>query len=115
MEAQVFGTRKSAGTRKALRFFSERGWKTHFVDLSQRPLSRGELRHFVERFGVDYLIDHAGNRFRELGLAAASPEPSRWFERLLAEPLLLRQPLVRAQNRFSVGDAETDWRQWVRG
>lgn len=115
MEVQVFGTRKNAETRKALRFFSERGWKIHFVDLTQRPLSPGELRHFVERLGVDCLIDRAGRRYREMGLAAASSHEARWIERLLAEPLLLRQPLVRAQNQFSVGDADGEWKDWVRG
>ena len=52
MEVQVFGVRKSADTRKALRFFAERRIKTHFVDLVERPASLGELRRFVEKFGV---------------------------------------------------------------
>jgi arsenate reductase (glutaredoxin) len=113
MEVQIFGTRKSADTRKALRFFSERGWKTHFVDLTERALSRGELRHFTERFGVEALIDREAKRFRDLGLAAAPGGEERWLERLLAEPLLLRQPLVRARDRFSVGPAEGEWKDWV--
>ena len=36
MEVQIFGTRKSADTRRALRFFAERRIKTHFVDLQER-------------------------------------------------------------------------------
>ncbi len=36
MEVQVFGIKKSAETRKALRFFAERRIKTHFVDLNER-------------------------------------------------------------------------------
>lgn len=113
MDVQIFGTRKSADSRKALRFFSERGWKIHFVDLAERPLSRGELSHFTERFGVEALIDSGAKRFTELGLAAAPPNQERWIERLLAEPLLLRQPLVRAQHRFSIGPAEAEWKDWV--
>ena len=114
MEVQIFGTHKSADTRKALRFFSERGWKTHFVDLTERPLSGGELRRFTERFGVEGLIDREAKRFRDLGLAAAAPGADRWMERLLAEPLLLRQPLVRSQNRLTVGPAEAEWKEWSR-
>ncbi len=114
MEVQIFGTMKNADTRKALRFFSERGWKTHFVDLSQRGPSRGEIRRFVERFGVEALVDRAGKRFRDLGLAAAPPGDERWIERLLEEPLLLRQPLVRAQNRLTLGIAIGEWTQWTR-
>ena len=57
MNLQVFGTRKCADTRKALRFFSERRVKTHFVDLKERAASRGELRRFAQKYGVDALID----------------------------------------------------------
>jgi arsenate reductase (glutaredoxin) len=113
MDVQIFGTQKSPDTRKARRFFSERGWEIHFVDLTERALSAGELRHFTEKFGIDALIDRQGKRFKELGLAAAPSNEARWIERLLAEPLLLRQPLVRAQNRFSIGPDESAWKEWV--
>ena len=35
MDVQVFGVKKSADTRKALRFFAERRVRTHFVDLNR--------------------------------------------------------------------------------
>ena len=60
MEVQIFGTRKSADTRKALRFFAERRVKTHFVDLAERPASRGELNRFAQKFGVTALSSNAG-------------------------------------------------------
>ena len=113
MDVQIFGTRKNADARKAVRFFSERGWKIHFVDLAERAPSPGELRRFTETFGVEALIDRESKRFKELGLATAPPGDDRWVQRLLAEPLLLRQPLVRAQNRLTVGLAETEWKNWT--
>jgi arsenate reductase-like glutaredoxin family protein len=113
MEVQVFGTKKSADTRKALRFFAERRVKTHFVDLEQRPASRGELSKFAQRFGVDALIDRASRRFRDLGLAHSSLGEERWLETLQREPLLLRQPLVRAAHRFTIGVDEEAWRGWL--
>ena len=69
MEVQIFGIKKSADTRKALRFFSERRIKTHFVDLMERPASPGELRRFAQKFGVISLIDKDSRRFIELGPA----------------------------------------------
>jgi arsenate reductase-like glutaredoxin family protein len=113
MDVQIFGTKKSPDTRKALRFFSERGWTIHFVDLTERPLSSGELRRFIERFGVESLIDRAARRFKDLGLAVAPQDDERWTARLLAEPLILRQPLVRAQNSVTIGPAESEWKDWV--
>jgi arsenate reductase (glutaredoxin) len=113
MEVQIFGVKKSADTRKALRFFSERRVKTHFVDLDERAASLGELRRFVQKFGLDKLIDRDSKRFAELGLAHARLSDDRWVDRLLDEPLLLRMPLVRHGNALTVGAAEVDWKSWV--
>ncbi len=110
---QVFGTKKSADTRKALRFFAERRVQVHFVDLAQRAASPGELRRFVQKFGVQALVDREAKRFRELGLGAAHLSDERWLEKLAAEPLLLRQPLVRNDNQLTIGDAEPTWREWL--
>src|SRR5438067_9308897 len=100
VEVQVFGTRKSADTRKALRFFAERRVKTHFIDLQERPASPGELKRFAQKFGVASLVDHSSRRFADLGLGAARLSDERWLERLVEEPQLLRLPLVRFQQRL---------------
>lgn len=113
MEAQIFGTKKDPETRKALRFFAERRIRTHFVDLSQRAASRGELTRFAQKFGVQALIDRNSRRFADLGLAHAGLSDKRWLEKLVDEPLLLRQPLVRSENRFTVGPAEPTWKEWA--
>jgi arsenate reductase (glutaredoxin) len=113
LEVQVFGVTKSAETRKALRFFAERRVRTHFVDLNERAASPGELRRFVQKFGAERLLDRASRRFADLGLGAARYGDERWIELLAEEPLLLRMPLVRWQQRLTVGDSETEWKEWV--
>ena len=113
MEVQVFGVKKSADTRKALRFFAERRIKAHFVDLNERPASLGELRRFVQKFGLDRLIDRQSARFEELGLRHARLTDERWLEKLSQEPLLLRTPLVRNGNALTIGLAEQDWKDWT--
>ena len=64
MDVQIFGVKKNPETRKALRFFAERRVKTHFVDLTERAASLGELRRFAQKFGVSALIDESSKRFR---------------------------------------------------
>jgi len=113
VEVQIFGVRKSADTRKALRFFSERRIKTHFVDLMERPASLGELRRFAQKFGVSALIDRDSKRFNELGLRYAQLSDDRWLEKLSEEPMLLRLPLVRHANRVVIGPDETTWKNWM--
>lgn len=113
MEVQIFGTRKHPDTRAALRFFAERRVKTHFVDLVERAASPGELRRFAQKFGVARLVDRSSRRFSELGLGAAQLSDERWLERLADEPALLAQPLVRYQQRLTIGAAEVEWRRWM--
>lgn len=113
MQVQIFGLKKSADTRKALRFFSERRVKTHFVDLNERAASKGELTRFVQKFGIEAILDRDTKRFGDLGLGSAHYGEARWLEILAEEPLLLRTPLVRFENRLTVGAVESTWKEWV--
>ena len=110
---QVFGVKKSPDTRAALRFFAERRIRVHFVDLVERAASKGELTRFAQKFGVSALLDRDSRRFAELGLGSAAYSDARWLERLVEEPLLLKLPLVRYENRLTVGAAEGTWREWM--
>jgi arsenate reductase-like glutaredoxin family protein len=112
MEVQVFGIRKSAETRAALRFFAERRVKVHFVDLNERAAAVGELRRFAQKFGLAALIDRESKRFAELGLRSAILSDERWLEKLSLEPLLLRMPLVRNQQQLTIGAAQETWNDW---
>lgn len=112
IQVQIFGTKKSADTRKAQRFFAERRIKVHFCDLAERPASIGELKRFVQKFGVEKLIDRNSKRFADLGLRSALYGEERWLTILADEPMLLQQPLVRMQNKLTIGLAEATWKEW---
>jgi arsenate reductase-like glutaredoxin family protein len=112
VEVQIFGVKKSADTRAALRFFAERRIKVHFVDLNERAAALGELRRFAQKFGIAALIDGDSRRFSELGLGAARLSDERWLEKLSLEPLLLRMPLIRYQQQLTIGPAQETWNTW---
>ena len=116
MEVQIFGLKKSADTRKAIRFFSERRVRAHFVDLGERAIAEGELHRFIQRFGIEGVLDRVGKRFEQLGLRHATMSDGRWVDKLLLEPGLLRVPLVRKLGQpagVSVGAAEDTWKSWI--
>jgi arsenate reductase len=113
VEVQVFGTQKSQETRRALRFWSERRVKVHFVDLLERAASKGELQRFVQKFGLTALIDKDSRRYAELGLGAARLSDERWLSLLTEEPRLLSQPLTRHGKDLTIGVDEPEWSRWV--
>lgn len=112
-QVQIFGTKKSADTRKALRFFAERRIMTHFVDLQERAPALGELRRFSDRYGVSNLVDRESRRFLDLGLQRSMYSDDWWLKRLTEEPGMLRQPLVRFGSKVTIGLDENSWREWL--
>ena len=113
MTVQVFGFQDCQDTRKARRFFAERRIAVHFVDLEERPASKGELRRFAERFGPAAVVDKESATYKAMGLRVALDSPQRLLERALAEPRLLRTPLVRNGGKVSVGHTPDEWQAWV--
>jgi arsenate reductase len=114
LTVQIFGTKKCQETRKAERFFRERGVAVHSVDLAQKGMSAGELRNVAARVGgMEALIDRAGKRYVDKGLKYAAPTGPRIEQLLVDDPLLLRTPVVRASARATVGDARDTWLSWL--
>jgi arsenate reductase len=113
---QIFGTRKCNETRKAERFFKERGVKVQSVDLAEKPMSAGELRSVASATGgMAGLLDSEGKRYLEKGLKYSAPTGPRIEALLLEDPLLLKTPLVRAGKAATVGYQPEVWKSWLAG
>jgi arsenate reductase-like glutaredoxin family protein len=105
---QIYGTRKCGATKKAERFFRDRGIAYHFVNLAERGLSRGELENIRRALAAgESLIDTQSPAYKKRGMAYMEYEET---EEILADPLLLRTPLIREGGRIIIGDDETAWK-----
>lgn len=113
-DIQVFGTDDSPATRAALRFFRERRIVVRYSDLRKRPIAAGELRRFVERLGGRTLLDETSKSYRDNGLRYLTMTEAEIVQRLLADPGLLRLPLVRHGNDVTAGKSEATWAAWLR-
>lgn len=111
MEVILLGHPKSTATRAAQRFFSERRVEYHDRDLRKRGPSPRELRRWVDRFGVDAVIDETSKSYVDQGLAYLSLDTDGWLERLAADPTLLRLPLVRCGDVLAVGHDPEGWQR----
>ena len=112
MNIQIFGLKKCSETRKAQRFFKERRIPFRFIDLSQKEISKGELRSVAVRVPLEDLIDTAGKRFVEKGLTHASLNAARIETLLLEDALLIRTPVVRNGREATVGHCPEVWKTW---
>jgi arsenate reductase (glutaredoxin) len=107
---QIFGIKGSAETRAAERFFKERRIPIHFVDLKERPMAPGEIKRFIDRFGLDNLIDRDGKAHADAGLKYLKVSADELLAKVEREPKLLRLPLVRGGNKLSIGKDEPGWK-----
>ena len=114
LSVQIFGHDRDQGTRAAVRFFKERRVQVHQVDLTRKPIARGELRRFTDRLGARALLDEGGRAYRDGGLGYMRLDDMEIVERLLATPGLLRLPLVRFGNDVAVGRDEDAWKRWFK-
>ena len=51
MNVQIFGTKKSFDSKKAERYFKERGIKYQFVDMKEKGMSKGEFNSVAQANG----------------------------------------------------------------
>jgi arsenate reductase len=110
MNVQIFGVKNSQATRAAERFFKERRVAIQLVDLKLKPMAPGEIKRFIDRFGLTALIDTEGAAYIEAGLKYLKLSDAEWLQRIEQNPKLLRLPLVRGANRLSVGHDEDSWK-----
>ena len=58
MNIQIFGTKKCFDTKKADRYFKERGIKFQFIDLKEKRMSKGEFTSVKQAVGgLDKMLD----------------------------------------------------------
>jgi arsenate reductase len=111
-QVQIFGLKKCAESRKAERWFKERGIKIASLDLRERGLSPGELKSVAAKVGIEALIDREGARYRDKGLKYAAPTGPRIEQLLVEDPLLLKTPVVRLGKEATVGFCPEIWATW---
>jgi arsenate reductase (glutaredoxin) len=111
MNIQIFGTIKCQETRKAQRYFKERGIPFQFINLSEKGLSRGELNSVKTAMGLDNLIDRACKEYTRLNLKYLTHNIE---EELLNHPLLFKTPIVRFGSKATVGYMPGVWEEWAQ-
>ena len=113
MNIQIFGKSKSFDTKKAERWFKERGIKFQSIDLARYGMSRGEFDSVKRAVGsIEALIDEKAKGAAALKYLAYESDQE---EKLLEEPALLRAPIVRNGKQATVGYAPDVWEMWAKG
>ena len=121
MNIQIFGTKKSFDSKKAERFFKERGIKYQFVEMKEKGLSKGEFNSVAQaNGGLDHMINWEGKDQNLLALIKyiANEDKLTYLaeedkaEKILENQKVIKTPIVRNGKQATVGYQPDIWKNW---
>jgi len=112
MNIQIFGTKKCSETRKAERWFKERGIKYQFIDLKEKDMSKGEFNSVKQSVGgIDAMINENAKDCETLTLMRYLADADK-EEKLLENQHILKTPIVRNGKKAVIGYEPDTWKSW---
>ena len=112
MNIQIFGTKKCFDTKKAQRYFKERGEKFQFIDLSEKGMSKGEFNSVKQAVGgLDAMLNEKCKDQDTLALVKYLAEEEK-EAKVLENQQILKTPIVRNGKQATVGDCPAIWKTW---
>ena len=113
MNIQIFGTKKCNETKKAERFFKERGIKYQFVDMKKKGMSKGEFNSVAQaNGGLDHMINWEGKDQNLLALIKYIANEDK-LEKVLETPQIIKTPVVRNGKQSTLGYQPDVWKKWI--
>jgi arsenate reductase len=112
MNIQIFGTSKCFDTKKAQRYFKERGIKFQMIDLKEKGMSRGEFDNVARALGGwEKLVDPSAKDKQTLALLDALVDWQK-EDKLFENQQLFKTPIVRNGRKATVGYQPDVWKDW---
>ena len=112
MNIQIFGTTKCFDTKKAQRYFKERGIKFQMIDLKEKEMSRGEFENVSRALGGwQALVNPNAKDKQTLALLDALVDWQK-EDKLFENQQLFRTPIVRNGRQATVGYQPDVWKNW---
>lgn len=113
MNIQIFGTKKCNDTKKAERFFKERGIRYQFVDMKAKGMSKGEFLSVAQaNGGMKALLNPACRDKDTLALIQYLADDADKLEKILEHQELIRTPVVRNGKKSTIGYQPDIWKNW---
>ena len=112
MNIQIFGTKKCNDTKKAERFFKERGIKYQFIDLKEKGMSKGELTSVASsNGGLMNMINPDAKDKDAVALIQYIADEDK-LEKLLENQQIIKTPVVRNGKQSTLGYQPDVWKKW---
>lgn len=112
MNIQIYGKPKCFDTKKAERYFKERGIKFQSIDVARFGMSKGELNNMKQAVGSLIQLIDQDSKDQQLITLMKYLSAGDQEEKLLENPKLFRTPIVRNGKKATVGYQPEVWKDW---
>ena len=112
MNIQIFFINKCNDTKKAERFFKERGIKFQFIDMKEKGMSKGEFTSVAQaNGGLENMINWECKDKDMLALIKYIANEDK-LEKVLENPQVIKTPVVRNGKQSTLGYQPDIWKDW---
>lgn len=112
MNIQIFGTKKCNDTKKAERYFKERGIKYQFIDMKEKGMSKGEFTAVAQaNGGIENMLDPNAKDKDALALIKYIADEDK-LAKILENQQVIKTPIVRNGKLSAVGYQPDVWKKW---
>ena len=112
MNIQIYYVKKDFACQKAERFFKERRIPFQWVDLSKHSMGKREIMLFSGG-NPAALVNRENNKVKEHPICYTD-DAERICAYLMEDARLMRLPIVRNGQKFTIGADEAVWTEWVK-
>ena len=112
MNIQIFGSKKNNDSKKAERYFKERGIRFQYIDIREKGMSNGEFQSVMNAVGgLDNMIDENTKDRDTLSMIRYMSREDA-IGKILENQQLLLLPVVRNGKQATIGYQPDVWKNW---
>lgn len=91
---QIFGIKNCQSVKKALDFLDSKGVAYEFVDYKKNPPSLELLKEWVEKSGIEKVLNKKGTTYKTLNLKEKDLSEKELLEVMSQNPTLIKRPVL---------------------
>ena len=115
MAATIYGIKNCDTMKKARAWLDKKGAAYDFHDYKAAGIERGRLEGWAAKVGWEVLLNRAGTTFRKLADSDKQGlTPAKAIELMLAQPSMIKRPVLEASDKLLVGFKAETYRAALR-
>ena len=108
----IYGIKNCDTMKKAMKWLDTHNIEYHFHDYRKDGLDETLLRRWISALGWEPLVNRRGTTWRKLPESdRENIDEAKAMQLMLANPSLIKRPVLSMDDRFHVGFSDSDYQQ----